>query len=123
MSSSEARTMVQRLVSKEIKIWLENNPKDAKTIVDKALLARAAREKAKKAKETVRKQDTKKRVVMPDVLADCNSKDRYKCEVFLVEGKSAAGSTKEARDRNTQAVFQLRGKILNVLKADLHKAL
>lgn len=123
LSSSEARTAVQRLVSKEIKIWLENNQKDAKTIIDKALLARAAREKAKKAKETVRKQDAKKRIILPDVLADCNSKERYKCEVFLVEGKSAAGSTKEARDRNTQAVFQLRGKILNVLKADLHKAL
>ena len=123
LSSSEARTAVQRLVSREIKIWLEANPKDAKAIVDKALLARAAREKAKKAKETVRKQDTKKRVVMPDVLADASSKERHKCEVFLVEGKSAAGSTKEARDRGTQAVFQLRGKILNVLKADLHKAL
>ena len=123
LSSSEARTAVQRLVSKEIRIWLDMNPKDAKAIVDKALLARAAREKAKKAKETVRKADAKRRILLPDVLADANSKDRYKCEVFLVEGKSAAGSTKEARDRNTQAVFQLRGKILNVLKTDLHKAL
>ena len=123
LSSSEARTAVQRLVSKEIKIWLDSNPKDAKAIVDKALLARAAREKAKKAKETVRKADAKRRVVMPDVLADASSKDRYNCEVFIVEGKSAAGSTKEARDRLTQAVFQLRGKPLNVLKCDLHKAL
>lgn len=123
LSSSEARIIVQRLVSKEIDTWLEANKNDAKTIIDKALLARAAREKAKKAKETVRKQDVKKRVVMPDVLADASSKERHKCEVFLVEGKSAAGSTKEARDRGTQAVFQLRGKILNVLKADLHKAL
>ena len=123
LSSSEARTAVQRLVAKEIKIWLEANPKDAKAIVDKALLARAAREKAKKAKETVRKVDAKRRVVMPDVLADASSKDRAKCEVFIVEGKSAAGSTKEARDRSTQAVFQLRGKPLNVLKCDLHKAL
>ena len=123
LSSSEARTAVQRLVAKEIKVWLEANPKDAKAIVDKALLARAAREKAKKAKETVRKVDTKRRVVMPDVLADASSKDRAKCEVFIVEGTSAAGSTKEARDRLTQAVFQLRGKPLNVLKCDLHKAL
>ena len=123
LSSSEARTAVQRLVSKEIKVWLDTNPKDAKAIIDKALLARAAREKAKKAKETVRKADSKRRVIMPDVLADASSKERYKCEVFIVEGKSAAGSTKEARDRSTQAVFQLRGKPLNVLKCDLHKAL
>ena len=123
LSSSEARTIVQRLTAKEIKVWLDANPKDAKAIVDKALLARAAREKAKKAKETVRKADTKRRVLLPDILADANSKERYKCEVFVVEGKSAAGSTKEARDRNTQAVFQLRGKVLNVLKADLHKAM
>ena len=123
LSSSEARTAVQRLVSKDIKTWLDSNPKDAKAIVDKALLARAAREKAKKAKETVRKIDNKRRVLLPEVLSDANSKDRSKCEVFLVEGKSAAGSTIEARDRSTQAVFQLRGKILNVLKTDLHKAL
>ena len=123
LSSSEARTAVQRLVASEIEIWLDSNPKDAKAIIDKALLARAAREKAKKAKETVRKADTKRRVLLPDVLADANSKNREECEVFLVEGKSAAGSTKEARDRNTQAVFALRGKILNVLKTDLHKAL
>ena len=123
LSSSEARTAVQRLVAKEIKVWLDANPKDAKAIVDKALLARAAREKAKKAKETVRKVDAKRRVIMPDVLADASGKDRSNCEVFIVEGKSAAGSTKEARDRLTQAVFQLRGKPLNVLKCDLHKAL
>ena len=123
LSSSEARTAVQRLTAKEIKVWLDANPKDAKAIVDKALLARAAREKAKKAKETVRKVDAKRRVIMPEVLADASSKERYNCEVFIVEGKSAAGSTKEARDRLTQAVFQLRGKPLNVLKCDLHKAL
>ena len=123
LSSSEARTAVQRLTAREIRVWLDANPKDAKAIVDKALLARAAREKAKKAKETVRKVDNKRRVIMPDVLADASSKERHNCEVFIVEGKSAAGSTKEARDRGTQAVFQLRGKPLNVLKCDLHKAL
>jgi DNA gyrase subunit B len=123
LSSSEARTIVQRLVSKELKTWFETNPKDAKAIIDKAMLARAAREKAKKAKETVRKQDSKKRAVLPGKLADASSKNRYECEVFLVEGDSAAGSTKEARNRLTQAVFPLRGKILNTLKVDLHKAL
>ena len=115
--------MVQKLVAKEIRVWLDSHPTDARTIIEKALLARAAREKAKKAKETVRKQDTKKRTVLPGTLADASSKERYKCEVFIVEGKSAAGSTKEARNRSTQAVFPVRGKILNVLKADLHKAL
>lgn len=86
LSSSEARTMVQRLVTKEIKLWLESNPKDAKAIIDKALLARAAREKAKKAKETVRKADTKKRAVLPGTLADASSNNRKECEVFIVEG-------------------------------------
>ena len=123
LSSSEARTAVQRLVSKELSTWLEAHPKDAKAIVDKALLARAAREKAKKAKETVRKTDTKKRAILPGMLSDASSNDRSKCEVFIVEGKSAAGSTKEARDRATQAVLPVRGKILNTLKTDLHKAL
>ncbi|MDV3428813.1 MAG: DNA topoisomerase IV subunit B [Bacillota bacterium] len=123
LSSSEARTIVQRLVAKELKIWLDSHPKDAKAIIEKALLARAAREKAKKAKETVRKQDIKKRTVLPGTLADASSKNRSECEVFIVEGKSAAGSTKEARDRATQAVLPVRGKILNVLKADLHKAM
>lgn len=123
LDSSEGRTMVQKLVSKEISVWLDSHPTDAKSIIEKALLARAAREKAKKAKETVRKADAKKRAVMPGTLADASSKKRKDCEVFIVEGKSAAGSTKEARDRNTQAVFPVRGKILNVLKADLHKAM
>lgn len=123
LSSSEARTIVQRLVSNEIETWLNSNKNDAKAIIDKALLARAAREKAKKAKETVRKQDAKKRAVLPGTLADASSHNRKDCEIFIVEGRSAAGSTKEARDRLTQAVFQLRGKPLNVLKVDLHKAL
>ena len=123
LSSSEARTIVQRLVSKEIETWLSANKNDAKAIIDKALLARAAREKAKKAKETVRKQEKTKRANLPGTLADASSHDRSKCEVFIVEGESAAGTAKEARDRTKQAIFQLRGKVLNVLKVDLHKAL
>ena len=123
LSSSEARTIVQRLVSKEIETWLNANKSDAKAIIDKALLARAAREKAKKAKETVRKQEKAKRAVLPGTLADASSHKREECEIFIVEGESAAGSAKEARDRTKQAIFQLRGKVLNVLKVDLHKAL
>ena len=123
LSSSEARTIVQRLVSKEIETWLNANKNDAKAIIDKALLARAAREKAKKAKETVRKQEKAKRAVLPGTLADASSHDRSDCEVFIVEGESAAGSAKEARDRTKQAIFQLRGKVLNTLKVDIHKAL
>ena len=123
LSSSEARTAVQRLTAKELRIWFDANPKDAKAIVDKALLARAAREKAKKAKETVRKQDQKKRALLPGTLSDANSKNRKECEIFIVEGKSAEGPAKEGRNRTTQAVLPVRGKILNVLKADLHKAM
>ena len=123
LSSSEARVIVQRLVSKEIETWLNSNKNDAKAIIDKALLARAAREKAKKAKETVRKQEKAKRAVLPGTLADASSSKREDCEVFIVEGESAAGSAKEARDRTKQAIFQLRGKVLNTLKVDIHKAL
>lgn len=88
LSSSEGRTIVQRLVSKEIRVWLESNPKDAKAIIEKALLARKARENARKAKENVRKADSKKRAVLPGALADASSKERHKCEIFIVEGLS-----------------------------------
>lgn len=89
LSSSEARIAVQRLAAKEIKNWLEGNPKDAKVIVDKALLARAAREKAKKAKEAVRNVESKKQKALKfdSKLADCYSKDRTKCEIYITEGK------------------------------------
>ena len=123
LSSGEARTIAQRLVAKELKIWFDSHPKDAKTIIEKALLARAAREKAKKAKETVRKVEKAKRAVLPGTLADANSKNRSECEVFIVEGRSAAGTVKEGRNRTTQAVLPVRGKILNTIKADLHKAM
>ena len=89
LSSAEARTIVQRLVSKEIKIWLDANPKDAKAIIDKALLARAAREKAKKAKEAVRDQQKRKQKALKfdSKLADCYSKNRSQCEIYITEGK------------------------------------
>lgn len=124
LSSSEGRTIVQRLCAASLETWLSTNEKDAKAIINKALLARKARENARKAKETVRNTSKASRVTLPGKLADCSSKKRREeCEIFIVEGDSAAGSAKEARDRNTQAILPVRGKILNVLKADLHKAM
>ena len=123
LSSSEARTAVQRLVSRELEVWLNANPQDAKTIVEKALLARAAREKAKKAKDTVRNIESKKQKALKfdSKLADCYSKDRSKCEIYITEGDSASGNLKTARNNEFQAVMPVRGKIINTQKATLDK--
>lgn len=124
LTSGEGRTVVQRLCSQSITDWLNSHEKDAKAIINKAVLARTARDKARKAKEVVRGATAKaNRITLPGKLADCSNKLRSECEVFIVEGDSAAGSAKEARDRNTQAILPIRGKILNVLKADLAKAM
>ena len=123
LSSSEARTIVQRLAAKDLESWLNSNPKDAKAIIDKALLARAAREKAKKAKEAVRNVESKKQKALKfdSKLADCFSKDRRKCEIYITEGDSASANLKTARDNEYQAVLPVRGKILNTQKATLDK--
>lgn len=123
LSSGEARTLVQQLVSTEITNWLNNNPKDAKTIIEKALLARQAREKAKKAKEAIRTKNEKKNKVLKfaSKLADCYSKDRMKCELYITEGDSASSNLKVARNNEFQAVMPVRGKILNCQKATLEQ--
>lgn len=124
LSSAEGRGIVERLVSKEIRVWLESNPDDAKAIINKALITRKAREAAKRAREATRKKASSViNSVLPGKLADCQSKIVEDCEIYLVEGDSAAGTAKEARDRATQAILPLRGKVLNVLKADLAKCL
>ena len=123
LTSTEARSIVQRLVSSELKTWLNNNQKDAKTIIEKALLARKAKEKAKKAKEAVRNLEGKKTKALKfdSKLADCYGKDRSKCEIYITEGDSASGNLKTARNNEFQAVMPVRGKIINTQKASLDK--
>ena len=124
LNSSEGRGIVERLVSKEIRVWLENNPNDAKVIVSKAFLSKKARDAAKKAREASRKKSgSVLSSVLPGKLADCSSKVVSECEIYLVEGDSAGGSAKQARERKTQAILPLRGKVLNTEKKDKAAAL
>lgn len=121
LSSSEGRVIVQKLTSQALKDYCIIHEKDIKIIIDRALNARKAREAAKKARDTVRGIEKKKeKVVKVDSkLADCSSKNRKECEIYIVEGDSASGNLKMARDNKTQAVMPLRGKVLNVQKASL----
>lgn len=122
LSSSEGRTITEQLVAKEIRVWLEANPQAGKTIVDKALAARRAREAAKKAREASRKKTaTITTTILPGKLADCISKLASDTELYIVEGDSAGGTAKDARDRHTQAILSLRGKVLSILKHSFAK--
>ncbi|MBS1708216.1 MAG: DNA gyrase subunit B [Armatimonadetes bacterium] len=119
----EVQGATNSLVGDGLATYLEENPSVAKKIIDKAMLAQRAREEARKAAEAVKRSNAMDSFGLPGKLSDCVSKDPTQCELFLVEGDSAGGTVKQARDRVTQAILPLRGKILNVEKARVEKAL
>ena len=121
LGNSEVAGAVQQAVGEALSFYLEEHPKEAKQICDKVVLAATARIAARKARESVQRKNVMSGGGLPGKLADCSNKDPKECEIFLVEGDSAGGSAKQGRDRYTQAILPLRGKILNVEKVMWHK--
>ncbi len=123
LGNTEAKAFVQKVVGDQLSDWLDRNPVQAKRVITKAIDAATARMAARKARETARRKSVFESAAMPDKLKDCTSKDPSISEIFLVEGDSAGGSAVSGRDPHTQAILALRGKILNVERARLDKAL
>ncbi len=123
LGNPEARTAVEGVLNVEIPDWLERNPADARAILERVILASKARIAAKAARDTVIRKGALEGFTLPGKLADCSSRDPAESELFIVEGESAGGSSKQGRDRRTQAILPLKGKILNVEKARIDRML
>ena len=121
LGNSEARGAVDSVVSEQLTYYLEQNPSVAKAIIEKSVLAQRARAAARKARDLTRRKTALDGLSLPGKLADCSSKNPAECEIYIVEGNSAGGSAKDARNKATQAILPLRGKILNVEKARLDR--